>query len=112
MIPDAKILPNITYKNSCQPKNAPTAPINFQSPAPKALNNTNGNRRSNARPAPESENRKPCQPCSAVCSVTPESKPGTVNQLGMRRERQSSKAAEIVSARVRVQMICAACIES
>src|SRR6267154_4314267 len=112
IIPDAKILPTRTKRNNFQPRNAPTAPINFQSPAPRALSPTNGSKIISARPLPPRANNNPCQPFSTTCNVTPERKPGTVSQLGMRRERQSSKAAEIVSANVRIQMICAAGMKS
>src|ERR1700747_614116 len=110
MIPEAKILPRRTKRNSCQPRNDPTAPISFQSPAPNARRLTSGSKRISARPLPSREKSKPCQPFSTRCSVTPERTPGTVSQLGMRRERQSSNAAETVNASVRIQMICAACM--
>src|SRR6266849_6995903 len=110
--PEARMLPKITKSTSTGPRIAPTAPNNFQSPAPSPRNKTSGSSRPKASNAPSSANSVPCHPESTVCTVKPATSPGTVSQLGIRRERKSSKAAVIVNTRLIVQIIPAACMGS
>src|SRR6266852_3944233 len=110
--PEARMLPKITNSTSTGPRIAPTAPNNFQSPAPSPRNKTSGSSRPKASNAPSSANSVPCHPESTLCTVNPATTPGTVSQLGIRRERKSSKAAVIVNTRLIVQIIPAACMGS
>ena len=78
----------------CGPRKAPKAPISFQSPAPKPRAITKGNNTPSARPAPSRAALAPGHPQPKVFTVNPTSKAGMVNQLGIRRERQSSHPAQ------------------
>jgi hypothetical protein len=69
------------------------APTSFQSPAPIARMTTKGNSMSNPNPAPSRPAMAPADPAYIVFAAIPTSKPGTVSQLGMRRDRQSSHPA-------------------
>src|ERR1700739_877860 len=102
--PDAKMLPANTNRNSRHPRNAPTAPINFQSPAPNARSSTRGSNITSAKAAPFRAKIIPVHPVSVACSVTPTTNPGTVNQLGIFLERQSHAPATEVNNTVSIQM--------
>src|SRR5262249_49295935 len=88
----------------CQPRNEPTAPISFQSPAPNARRWTSGKSNRRARPMPANANQAPCQPPRTACIVIPETAPGIVSQLGILLERQSQAAARQVNSNVSVQI--------
>src|ERR1700676_1668141 len=89
MIPATRIDASNKSTNKPGPVNAPKAPANFQSPAPRLRNSTNGN--SNARPnaAPSREAFSPSQPLKTAFARTPTSNAGTVSQFGIRRHRRS-----------------------
>ncbi len=89
IIPFTRNVPNRTNNNRCGPRNAPNAPTNFQSPAPKLRIATKGSKRSNPNPAPNKADLHPDQRKIIEFARTPTTSPGTVSQLGIRRERQS-----------------------
>ena len=89
MIPATKTEPISRSTSTCQPTNAPKAPANFQSPAPRLRRKTNGKSTNKPKPAPSREAFSPALPFAITFTETPTSNPGTVSQFGMRRLRQS-----------------------
>src|SRR5437763_1705606 len=79
------------------PTKAPTAPTSFESPPPKLLNKTKGNRTANPRAAPSRDLPVPCQPDRVKLRPIPTTNPLTVNQLGILRLRRSKNAATVAS---------------
>src|SRR3984957_1125351 len=106
MIPATNTDPISRSANTPGPTNAPKAPANFQSPAPRLLSNTNGNKSSKPKPAPSREILKPCTPVATVFNTNPTTNPGKVSQFGMRRLRKSVKPAitESSTAPVRISV--------
>src|ERR1700676_5043925 len=108
--PDTTMLPNSTNKKIMGPTKAPTAPINFQSPAPSARANTSGNNNTSASTAPSTATLAPVQPDIAVRSVIPATIPGIVIKLGILRVRKSTKPATRVSVITNIQISSVASI--
>src|SRR5271154_1707056 len=102
--PDTRTLPSNTNKNKIGPRKAPTAPINFQSPAPSARIKTSGSNRIRANPAPPSDALAPAHPEIEVRSPSPRKKAGTVSQLGILWVRKSTIAASRVTPMVEAQI--------
>src|SRR5271157_4564028 len=75
--------------NSHGPANAPSAPANFQSPAPRLRSSTKGKSNAKPSPAPSREVFSPLQPLRAEFTTSPVSSAGTVSQFGIRRARRS-----------------------
>jgi hypothetical protein len=82
-----------TAINRCGPRNAPKAPVSFQSPAPRLRTITSGNSNAKPNPAPSNAVFAPAQPSVAPLAAIPRTNPGTVNQFGIRRQRQSVNPA-------------------
>ena len=89
IMPFTRKVPNRTSNNRFGPRKAPNAPTNFQSPAPRLRIATKGRRSSNPNPAPNSADLHPGQRKMMEFARIPITSPGTVSQLGIRRERQS-----------------------
>jgi hypothetical protein len=102
--PATRTLTNKNASNPQGPNNAPTAPINFQSPAPNPRTSTNGSSSASASPAPSKLVNVPRHPPNKACAPTPTANPETVNQFGIFRLRQSTHPANIVIVRVNVQI--------
>src|ERR1700676_2216091 len=109
--PDTKMLPSRTNKNNTGPRKAPTAPINFQSPAPSARSSTSGRSRTKPSPAPSSDALAPAQPPSTLRIPTTRTKADTVTHLGILCGRKSTQPARRVTPTVNAQMVSRGVIE-
>jgi len=101
MSPAMRIVPRSTTSNLCGPRNAPNAPISFQSPAPRPRNTTKGKSNASANPAPCRPALVPGNRQTIVFKATPSNKAGTVSQFGILLERQSSHPAHTAKSTAR-----------
>lgn len=105
------MLPNKIKRHRTGPKNAPIAPMSFQSPAPIARSKTNGSNNPKANPAPSREILAPGHPEITDRKVIPARIPGTVTQLGILRVLQSETAARNTIVKTNAQIISRGAIQ-
>jgi len=103
MQPAATIAKNSSAIRFCGPTNAPSAPTNFQSPAPRLRMSTNGSSNPRPRQAPRTEAFAPGQPRIRALIAMPKINPETVSQLGIRRLRQSMTPATAAKSKKKAQ---------
>jgi hypothetical protein len=105
------MLPNKIKRHRTGPRNAPIAPMSFQSPAPIARSRTKGSNNPKANPAPSREILAPDHPEITDRKVIPARIPGTVTQLGILRVLQSETAARKTIAKTNAQIISRGAIQ-
>ena len=80
--PFTRIASTSTVSRFCAPRQAPRAPTNFQSPAPKMRIKTKGRSSAKPKPAPNRESVAPGQPRSHEFTPTPSKQTGNGHPVG------------------------------